>query len=80
MDDFYDPISNQTTTVTNGWVAATLEAASSPNVILALVLGPFIIAALTRYVSGRQVQNAGGDKSAWKVPYWIPFVGHGFSL
>jgi hypothetical protein len=80
MDGFYDPISNNSIPVTTGWVATTLGAASSPNVILALLLGPFIIVALTRYVSGIQIPDVAGDKNPWKVPYWFPFVGHAFSL
>jgi hypothetical protein len=79
-DDFYDTVSNHSVPITTSWVGSTWKTASSPNVILALVLGPFIIAAVTRYLSSRPSLQVGDEKSAWKVPYWIPFVGHGFSL
>ena len=79
-DDFYTRVSNSSIPVTVGWASRTWEGAKSPNAILALILGPFIIAIVTQYLSGRPSENAGGEKSAWKVPYWIPFIGHGFSL
>ncbi|KAG9230325.1 cytochrome P450 [Amylocarpus encephaloides] len=81
-DDFYRPSSNGTVppialgTVLWGTVVDFL---TSPNVVLALFLGPFIIAILTRYMSGRPV-GKGANKLVWRVPYWIPFIGHGFSF
>lgn len=80
-DDFYDPVSN-TTITTPPWSTRLWEGVRHPhpNVVLAMVLGPLLMLLITRYLSARPRESSEKERSAWMLPYWIPFVGHGLHL
>ncbi|CAG8984016.1 hypothetical protein HYALB_00002956 [Hymenoscyphus albidus] len=78
-DDFYDPVTNVTISIPP-WSTRLWESVKhpDPNVLLAMVLGPLLMLLITRYLSGRPREGSGKERSAWMLPYWIPFLGHGF--
>ncbi|RDL35113.1 Cytochrome P450 [Venustampulla echinocandica] len=80
MDDDFYASSTNVRPPSSAWRSVAWGAITSPNVVLALLLGPFIIAIVTRYLSGRSVEASsnGKAKRPWKLPYWVPGVGHGF--
>jgi hypothetical protein len=77
-DDFYEPL----TAPQPGSTSSIRQSILTPNVILALFLGPILLLFLTRYLSERSLGSDDGKtgRRVWMPPYWVPFVGHGFDL
>ncbi|TVY33866.1 hypothetical protein LSUB1_G004675 [Lachnellula subtilissima] len=73
-DDFHEPLTAQDSSPLSSIWSSIL----TPNIILALFLGPVLIAFLTRYLSERSLGDDSSKKGrrVWMPPYWIPFVGH----
>lgn len=81
-DNFYASPANVSAAHSAPWRSVALGALKNPNVVLALLLGPFIIAIITRYLTGRSAVASSNEKAKrpWQAPYWIPGLGHVFSL
>ncbi|TVY49533.1 25-hydroxycholesterol 7-alpha-hydroxylase [Lachnellula occidentalis] len=80
-DDFHEPLTaHDSRPPFSIWQSILTRL--TPNIILALFLGPILIVFLTRYLSERSLGNDDGKKArrVWMPPYWIPFVGHGIDF
>jgi hypothetical protein len=82
-DEFYEPLSDATlpalglVSIIRGFVLSP-----PPGVIIAVILTPFLIIISTRLLSGHPSEEASGKdgRTVWMLPYYVPIVGHGFSL
>jgi hypothetical protein len=47
-----------------------------------MLLAPFLLVIMTRILSGRAWEKVNGknERTVSMLPYWVPVVGHGFSL
>jgi len=72
-DDFYQPLTAP---------QPQTQSILTPNVVLALFLGPVLVLFLTRYLSERSLgdEDEKNGRRVWMPSYWVPFVGHGFDL
>jgi len=85
MDDFYDPITNGSFTLPESGFLPQLRnyVLAAPVAILTSILLTLIsVIVATRLLSGQAEEQVRGKegKRVWRVPYWIPVVGHGVSL
>lgn len=82
-DDFHSPGPNVTAPpgglLYKVWAIAV---SAPPAFIIAILLAPLAIVVATRYLSERpsKVVSAGKERTVWLLPYWLPFIGHGFSF
>ncbi|KAG0648510.1 Cytochrome P450 monooxygenase [Hyphodiscus hymeniophilus] len=84
-DDFYEPLP---TAVSYPWALLTKlhsDLLSSPDtVIIAIFVTIFVIGLTTRLFSGSESEAdrvAGKDgRTVWLLPYWFPYVGHGYQF
>ncbi len=76
MDDFYEPESSADSSAFSNVLSAPL------GLVVAGLLAPFVVVLATRLLSGRASERAHGKngRTVWLLPYWIPVIGHAFSL
>jgi hypothetical protein len=50
--------------------------------IITILVAAFTIGIVTRLLTGNDSERVPGTdgRTVWKLPYWIPFVGHGYQL
>ncbi len=76
MDDFSEPTSHAES-------VAYSSALSDPlRLLVAGLLAPCMIFLVTRFMSERASEKVDGknESTVWLLPYWIPVIGHAFSL
>jgi hypothetical protein len=82
-DDFYQPLSD-TPADGSGFLSnvfsSIIAAPFATSITLLLTL--LLTALATRQLSGRQSHILSGKygQTVWLLPYWMPFIGHGFQL
>lgn len=84
-DDFYDPLSNATTSsVPAGLVAMIVDAVLGVHIgiTVTVLLAPLLVVIATRLLSGRASEEVKGKagRTVWMPHYWVPIVGHGVQL
>ena len=81
MDDFYD---NPSPRLNGSMMSkAWLSIADMPlSVLFTVLLTPFAIALMTRLLSECSSEKINGknERNVWRLPYFVPFFGHVFSL
>jgi hypothetical protein len=78
MDDFYEPSpSSEGSLLSRVYLLPT-----SFSVVLVALLAPFAIAFASRFLSERVSEKVNGkqERTVWLLPYYIPVIGHAFSL
>lgn len=85
MDDFYHFLPDATSDITAPGVLSSVRdlVYKLPfSVLVSIALAPFLIVIATRLLSGRSSEKIAGKdgRSVWLLPYWVPYVGHGFRL
>lgn len=85
VDDFYDP-PRQVISYPSGLVTKILpDLLRSPESVAISILSALtVILFATRLLSGadsepRRLDGKDG-RTVWRLPHWVPFVGHGFQL
>jgi hypothetical protein len=76
MDDFHEPASNANSATFSDVLTSHI------SLIVAGFLAPFVVVLATRFLSERASEEVNGknERTVWVFPYWIPIIGHAFSL
>lgn len=83
MDDFYEPLPNRIAPaslsglILNAWSYILAEPLKSA---VFCIVAPLSILIATRLLSGHPESFNGNGKTVWMLPYWVPILGHAFSL
>jgi hypothetical protein len=80
MVDFYGPASSADPSLA---FKIWLYLRSAPfGLVVAVFLAPFAVVLATRFLSERVSEkiNDKNERTVWRLPYWIPLLGHAFSL
>lgn len=84
MDDDFHSLGLNATALPAGLLSKIWTSTLSvpPSILVAIIVAPLAIVIATRYLSERPsvVVNDENERTVWMLPYYFPFVGHGFSL
>lgn len=78
MDDIYELSPSP-----RGSLLSSIHPLSSHlSLVFAILLAPCAIVLATRFLSERVSEKLNGkqERTVWLLPYWVPVIGHAFSL
>jgi hypothetical protein len=84
-DDFYEPLPTAVSFPSGLFTKVLPELLSTPDsALITILVTAFLIAFVTRLLTGSDSEPERVDgkdgKTVWLLPYWIPFIGHGYQL
>jgi hypothetical protein len=84
-DDFYTEPIRPVISYPSGLVTTVIPQfmSQSPIHFIGTILAiGLVVGTVTRLFTGEDSEKMSGtnQRTVWKLPYWIPFIGHGYQL